>query len=38
MGLASPPPVRNGFTPRAAVPKTKAVRRASALDPFGPRD
>jgi heat shock protein HtpX len=38
MGLASPPPVRNGFTPRASVPKTKAVRRASALDPFGPRD
>jgi heat shock protein HtpX len=38
MGLASPPPVIASARPRTAVPKTKAVRRASALDPLGRPD
>ena len=37
MGLASPPPVIASAAPRTAVPKTKAVRRSSALDPHGRR-
>jgi heat shock protein HtpX len=38
MGLASAPPVIASAKPRTAVPRTRAVRRASALDPFGRRD
>jgi heat shock protein HtpX len=38
IGLASPPPVKAGAIARTAVPRTKAVRRASALDPFGHGD
>ena len=38
MGLASPSPVAAGAIPRTAVPRTRAVRRASALDPFGRHD
>jgi hypothetical protein len=37
MGLASPPPVIASAAPRTAVPKTKAVRRSSALNPQGRR-
>ena len=38
LGLASPPPVVGFTAPRASVPRTRPVRRASALDPVRRRD